>query len=91
MDPSTFNFRISEIKKCVLNKIYYVAHCWGKYESKEASRQTTLPCFALTGRPVQQNSNAGSKLKQTDRTDCTENRTGETEGVQRVYRTTALK
>ena len=42
---------------------------------KEASRQTTLPCFVLRGRPVQQNSNADSKLKQTD---STENRTGET-------------
>ena len=29
-------------------------------------------------RPVQQNSNADSRLKQTDRTDSTENRTGET-------------
>ena len=46
---------------------------------KEASRQTTLPCFELRGRPVQHNSNADSRLKQTDRTDSTENRTGETE------------
>ena len=45
---------------------------------KEASRQTTLPCFELRGRPVQHNSNADSRLKQTDRTDITENRTGET-------------
>ena len=56
------------------NILFYTL--WGQIW--EASRQTTLPCFELRGRPVQQNSNADSRLKQTDRIDSTENRTGET-------------